>query len=108
MEFESTLEKQTFTHIGLTQVNGKWYKQDKNDICHYKIGNKPFSFKTGSKVNIKFNEIGEGAKLYINYGADVRNASKSPGTVDNSSQINTGGEFQIDGSDNFILVAIPE
>lgn len=85
MAFESTAERQTFSYSGLRQVNGKWYKKDKNDICHYKIGNKPFSYKTGSKVHVKFNKVDEGAKLYINYGADVRNASLSPGTIDNDT-----------------------
>lgn len=108
MVFESQVEKQTFSYNQLRQVNGKWYKQEKNDICHYKIGNKPFSFKTGSKVNIKFNQVDEGVKLYINYGSDIRNASLSPGTIDNETQIAVNGEFQIDGSENFVLVAIPE
>ena len=79
------------------------------------IGNKPFSYKTGSKLNIKFNKVEEGVKLYINYGADVRNASLSPyyssvyrRTIDNDTQIAEKNEFQIDGSDNFIVVAIPE
>lgn len=96
-------------------MNGKWYKKDKNDVCYYKIGNKPFSYKTGSKLNIKFNKVEEGVKLYINYGADVRNASLSPyyssvyrRTIDNDTQIAAKNEFQIDGSDNFIVVAIPE
>jgi len=104
MVIEASTANSSFTKSNLRYKDAV-YKIKTVDSCFYQVQNPTYYYSSGN-VYLKFPEIEDGVKVYLNAGADVRNSSVA--LVDNNSSVQAGQEFMIDQSLNYIITTVPQ